>query len=282
MKKTPYFCIIRGGPNYSNILAQELRALGAKVDVLHYSELFPLRVDLELPKWDLIYLRIGGSIRVTFMLTSQLQIMGYKLINNPASIFRTNNKYLGTLLAKKIMRVPKTYLIGKRLQDFQKIPEKLKFPFVIKPVQSIQGKGVEKIDNQKQLDACVAKLTKKELVGYPRFAQECIDYQKSVRVVMVKDKIIDTAYDKPKEGWKCINPNVKPYPLNDRLKRAALGLKKITGQEICMLDVFEKDGDYIFNEINNQCNLSFMQQVTGVNHAKKIAEYLLEEVQNDN
>lgn len=277
MRKIPYICLIRGGPNYSNIIAQQLKNSGAKVDVLHWSELFPLPSCLELPKWHLIYLRIGGAIRVTFMLTSQLQIMGYKLINNPLSIFRTNNKYLGAVLAGKVMEVPKTYLIGKRLKDFQKIPRLLKFPFVIKPVLSIQGKGVVKIENKEQLAKYLDKLDYRKLVGYPRLAQEFITYQRLIRVVMVGQEIIDAAYDEPRDDWKCsvcINPKVKPYPLSEKLKKTARQVKKITGQEICMLDIFEKDGQYIFNEINNQCDLSFMQQATGVNHAKKIASFL--------
>lgn len=278
MSKKPYLSIIRGGPRYTNILAQELEKLGAKVDIHHFSSLFPLSNKLKLPKYDLIYLRIGGSIRVTFTLTTQLEIMGYKLVNNPRSIFLTNNKYLGTVLASKVMKTPKTYLIGKRLEDFNKLKEKLDFPFVIKPLLSIQGKGVAKIENEQQLKEYKNSLSRAKLIGYPRLAQEFINYDKLIRVVMIGDEIIDSAYDQPTNDWKCsvcINPKVKPYPLNDNLKETALKLKKITGQEISMLDIFEKDGEYIFNEINNQCDLSLMHQATGINHAQKIAQYLI-------
>lgn len=281
MSKIPYIAIIRGGPKFTSMIARELESLGAKVDVLHRSEFFPLSNQLNLPAWDLIYLRIGGSMRVTFMLTTQLAIMGYKLVNNPSSIFRTNNKYLATVLIKDVIKTPKTFLIGKKLEDFQKITQFLKFPFVLKPVQSIQGKGVVKIENQSQLNDYVNKITKKELIGYPRFAQEYIIYDKLIRVVMVGDEIIDTAYDQPTTDWKCSvcqNPNVKPYSLNKNIKKIAQQIKKITGQEICMLDIFEKDGNYIFNEINNQCDLSFMQQATGINHARKIAQYLINQI----
>jgi len=277
----PHLSIIRGGSRYSNIITQELKTLGAKVDIYHWSQLFPLPHQLDLPQWDLIYLRIGGAIRVTFMLISQLEMMGYRLVNKPSAIFKTNNKYLGISIVKGIIKVPKTYLIGKRLEDFQKIPQLLNFPFVIKPVLSIQGKGVIKIENKKQLDSYLDKLNRKKLIGYPRFVQEFITYGKLIRVVMVGHEIIDAAYDELRDDWKCsvcLNPNVKPYPVNEKLKKIALKIKDITGQEICMLDIFEKDGQYIFNEINNQCDLSFMSQATGVNHAKKIANYLMSQV----
>lgn len=274
----PYLSIIGGGLRYSQMIAHELKALGAKVDIYLWFQLFPLPHNLDLPRWDLIYLRIGGATRVTFMLTSQLEMMGYRLINKPSAIFKTNNKYLGIALVKEIIRVPKTYLIGKRLEDFQKIPQLLGFPFVIKPVLSIQGKGVLKIENKEQLDSYLNKLNRRKLIGYPRFVQEFIPFEKLIRVVMVGQEIIDAAYDEPKNGWQCsvcLNPNVKPYPLNEKLEKLSFKIKQITGQEICMLDLFEKDGQYIFNEINNQCDLSLMQQATGVNHAKKIAEYLI-------
>ncbi len=274
----PYFSIIGGAPRYSRMIAQELKTLGAKVDIYHWSQLFPLPHNLELPQWDLVYLRIGGAIRITFMLTSQLEMMGYRLVNKPSAIFKTNNKYLGMTLVKEIIKVPKTYLIGKRLEDFQKIPQLLNFPFVIKPILSIQGKGVVKIENQEQLDNYLNKLNQERLIGYPRFVQEFIPFEKLIRVVMVGQEIIDAAYDEPKDGWKCsvcLNPNVKSYPLNEKLKKLSLKVKEVTEQEICMLDLFEKDGQYIFNEINNQCDLSLMQQATGINHAKKIAEYLI-------
>jgi len=274
----PYLSIIGGGPRYSKMIADELKTLGAKVDTYIWFHLFPLPHNLELPQWDLIHLRIGGATRMPFMLTSQLEMMGYRLINKPSAIFKTNNKYLGTSLVKKTIRVPKTYLISKYLKNFQKIPQLLNFPFIIKPIISIQGKGVVKIENQEQLDNYLNKLNRRKLIGSPRFVQEFIPFDKLVRVVMVGQEVIDAAYDKPKDGWQCsvcLNPNVKPYPLNEKLKKISLKVKQVTGQEICMLDLFEKDGEYIFNEINNQCDLSFMQQATGINHAKKIAEYLI-------
>lgn len=275
-----HFAIIGGKKQYSNMIAKELRNLGKKVDILHWTNFFPLSHKLDLPNYDLIYLRIAGTFSVRFVLVTQLELMGYRLINNPRSIFITNNKFLGCSVVKEVIKVPPTFLVSRR-ENLKEVPSKINFPFVLKPIISIGGKGVIKIGNQEQLEEYYKKVDPRRIKKRPVYAQEFVDFDRLVRVIMVGDEVIDAAYDKLEEGdWKCsvcVNPNVKPYPIDKKLRNLALRVKSVTKQEICMLDIFEKDGEYTFNEINNQCDLSYMQQATGINHAGKIAEYLIKE-----
>lgn len=72
-----------------------------------------------------------------------------------------------------------------------------------------------------------------------------------------------------------MNPNVKPYKITDELVDYSFRLKEAFKGDIIVIDVFETKDGFVFNEINNACNLYSMYQATGVNHAKEIAKYLL-------
>lgn len=261
---------------YGEVVAREIRKLGCKVDLKTWSDFFPSPSVLKLPKWDVVWVRPPPFTSTRWFIINQLQIMGYKLVNNPMSIVKTTNKFLGTVVASSVMKTPKTYLILTK-RNLETVVKKIGFPIVVKPVFSSMGRGVEKISSKKELRNYLKMVDERELTRSPILAQEFIEYEKLIRVVMVGNKVIDAAYDFPKDDWKCsvcVNPNVIPYRINKKLRRIALKVKKATGQEISMLDVFEVDGEYVFNEINNACDLGPMQKATGVNHAKEIAKYL--------
>lgn len=260
------------GRRYADLIASYLRKGNIEVDLRSWAECLPLSNIGNFQEWVLIHLRFGG-LYSSLQVIKTFELMGYRLINNPFCIEHTTNKFLGTLVAKQKagVTVPKTYLLDPRIQTEL---NEIEFPIVIKPIMSSEGKNIKKITNKNEYRRLIDNLS----FEGPFLLQELIVFQKLLRIVVVGDKIIDAAYDVPKEGWKatvCLNPNVKPYKITDELVDYSFRLKEAFKGDIIVIDVFETKDGFVFNEINNACNLYSMYQATGVNHAKEIAKYLL-------
>lgn len=261
---------IKGG-KYASLIARELSKFNVKVSMSAWTDFIPLISTYEFPDWDLIHVRFGG-LGASLMLLKALSEYGYRMVNSAWCVEHSTNKFLGTIIAnrKAGVKTPKTFLVDRRFN--LDILKNLEYPLIAKPLMSHQGRLVAKINSFQSLKNYLNSHNENPII-----LQEFINFVKLIRTVVVGDEIIDAAYDVPKEGWRasvCLNPNVKKYSMTPELKEFCYKVAEAFGGEILVIDVFETNEGYFFNEINNACNLYPMQLATGVNHAKSFANYL--------
>jgi RimK family alpha-L-glutamate ligase len=263
------------GERYAQLIASELKKRGTEAFVAPWTYFLPLNTETRLSQWDLIHVRFGG-VKTSLYVIKNLATQNVPIVNSPSCAEYSSNKFLGMLLAEKAqVPVPRSFYVDSYTLAKGEIP-RTEFPVIAKPFFSSQGTDVFKIETRTQLEGNIGKLLSK----YDGIiVQEFLQYSKLIRVILVGDEVIDAAFEIPKNTWKtsvCLNANVKQYPLNDKLTDICFRLKEAFGGEILTIDLFEtKDGQYVFNEINNACNLYKMSLATKVDHAKKIGEYLL-------
>ncbi len=239
--------------------------IGKNVDVLSWRECLVLLNSDSLPEWDLVHVRFGG-LGTSMQMLKALAIEGYTLVNQPFTVEHATNKYLGIKLArKKGIPTPKTYLVDPRFD----IPV-VDLPVIAKPLMSSEGKDVFIVNRTEEFENLP--------FSQPYILQEMVDFTRLVRAVVVGEEVIDAAYDSPTDGFRarvCMNPLVKKVEVTEELKEFSIKVAEAFRGEILVVDAFLTKDGLVFNEVNNACNLYPMQQATGVNHAKIIAEYLL-------
>lgn len=270
MKNIAILHTIRG-KRYTDLIGRELSRLNVNVTIAPWTDFMPLKIAQGFPSWDLLHIRFGG-LGSSLQLIKTLDTLGFDLINNAFCVEYTTNKFLGTLVAEKQAKVktPKTILIDKRFAS--DMLRKINYPVVLKPLMSHQGRYVSKIDSYNQLMDYLSNYRKRIVM-----VQEFVSFNKLFRAIVVGNRVIDLAFEIPKEGWKatvCLNPNVKKHKVTSEIEKFCFKLKTAFKGEILAIDFFETGNGYCFNEINNACNLYHMQKATNVNHAKEIACYL--------
>lgn len=235
-----------------------------KVDVLSWLECLDRINRGQLPEWDLVHVRFGG-LGISLHVIKTLELEGYRLVNSSFCVEHTTNKFLGVKLAERAgVQVPRTWLVDPRFE-----PPDVKMPVVAKPLMSTSGKDVHFILTNGDLRSLS--------FAEPYLLQEVVDFTRLIRIVVVGDRVVDAACDYPVKRWQakvCMNPHVKAVEVSPEIEEFAMRMREASGGEVIVVDVFETEDGLVFNEVNNACNLYPMQQATGVNHAKIIADYL--------
>jgi glutathione synthase/RimK-type ligase-like ATP-grasp enzyme len=209
---------------------------------------------------------------------------GFTIVNSATALFLTSNKYKAQVHAgENKIPVAKTYKVKKT--DVKKVLELLTKHgrLILKPIYS-QGQGIycKKVTDgigDGELAAILESIPGDEIQ-----AQEFIDFEKLIRVIVIGFKAIKdaTIYDNPDKDGKCsvcVNPVIKKYRGgDDDLFELAERTAKAFNARVNFIDFFQTGkGDFILNEINTACNLLFHEQVSGVKINEVIGNFLIEE-----
>ncbi|MHA1300651.1 MAG: ATP-grasp domain-containing protein [Candidatus Helarchaeota archaeon] len=292
MKKIGILCNSIHFSKYAEKVKLAIKENDAEVEVL-FSDKLSINNIKEFD-FDLIYSRLSG-LKWTYEILSQIAINKIPIIPNFEYFRNSQNKYLASVIAERIgIKTPKTYLISTHPQFFQENLELIRdidYPFILKPLySSLTGNFCFKIDNREDLKQRREDLFRchregMDLIGIYDYAliQELITYQKLVRSLVIDGNTIVSGYALPKRNWKCsvcLNPDIQLYK-----KEKGKGLEHINKKvynafrgEIMIVDIFETKNGYVFNECNTACGLFNLEQISGINCAKIIANYLIEKL----
>lgn len=268
------------GQKYADFIAKEINLAG------HYcgiTDIKNLREYLDKNKCSskttLIHSRTAHP-NYTSKVLGGLEERGYKIINSPAAIRLTSDKFNSCIYAiKKDIPCAETIKIDKK-EAIPFVKEKVEIwgRAVVKPMISQgQGEFCFKFDNAdiSQLKE-INKIPTQELV-----VQKFVDYLKLNRVIVIGYGALEKAvfWDEPNQGWKCsvcLNTKIQCYknPPRDLLEFAENVAKKFKA-EISFVDVFSTKDGYVLNEINTACSLIIHERISRYNISKKIADYLL-------
>ena len=267
-------------------LKEEFEKLGAKVEIVK-NDFFPCEI------------KDGKS----FSSLSSLDFCVYldkdeyaiKILENAG--VRTFNGYRGIILCDDKM---KTYMAlsdkGIKMPDtipaplcftegskpdadaLSKVAEKLGYPLVVKECYGSLGNGVYLIKNAKELYE-----TEERLIGKPHLFQRFVSesFGKDVRVLVVGKKVVG-AMKRVSDGDFRSNISSggkgEPYALDEKTVALAEKIADILSLDYCGIDLlFGKDGFYVC-EVNSNAFFKGFEETTGINVAKKYAEYILSEI----
>ncbi len=217
-------------------------------------------------------------------LAERLETAGIRLFNNSKAILLCDNKILMYQeLAKKGVRIPKTYIapktfegLGYTKRDFiNDVVKEIGFPLIVKEAYGSFGEQVYLADNLDALNKII------DQIGYKDFLmQEFIKESKGkdVRMNVVGDQVIVSMLRKNDHDFRSNISNGGHGSLfqpNDDFIALAIKATKALGLDFAGVDVmFGKDGPIIC-EVNSNPQFASTLKATGVNLADYIADYII-------
>jgi glutathione synthase/RimK-type ligase-like ATP-grasp enzyme len=221
----------------------------------------------EIIQYDALFIRETTYVNHhTFRFAKKAQSLGLAVIDDPDSILKCTNKvYLNELLTANKILTPKSYVISKK--DIV-LPDKLKYPFILKQPDGAFSKGVFKINNEPEFrNVCAEMFQKSELLIAQEFLPTAFDW----RVGIIDGQVLYVCkYFMASEHWQIVNWNsahkqqqegdVESISVDQApsgLLKTALKATSLIGKSLYGVDMKEVDGKFYVIEINDNPNIDY-------------------------
>lgn len=160
-----------------------------------------------------------------------------------------------------------------------KISEKINFPIIAKPIVGSKGRGVQKIENQTELNNFVILEEKDKFIF-----QEYISISYDIRVFVVGNKVLGAMKRFVREddfrSNASLGSKVEKMELTDSLINLALKSVQAYGYEVAGVDIVNEGGKEYVLEVNNAPQWSAFKRVTGINPVDEIIKYAINKYNN--
>jgi len=245
----------------------------------------PLRstvLDLSDPKRiaDVAIQRAVSSVRALTS-TAYLEAAGVPTVNTLNTQVICDNKVLTDMaLAKEGLPRPRT-MLAYSMDEALKVPDKLGFPLVVKPIQGSWGRLQALVSD---LEALRGILEYREAMPSPQFKvhylQEYVRKPKrDIRVFVVGDRVPVAIY-RVSENWRtntALGGRAERAQVDQELEELALKAAKAVGGGVLGVDVAEDpQRGYVIIEVNSNVDFKNTYRVTGHDLGKDIVEYAVE------
>ena len=262
---------------YAKRIANAVKRNGVKARVISWCGLgaeSPAAFD---PRSDLIYFRTGSPAAAK--IARSFENAGFGTINDSRYIQLSGNKYLANVMAASgdIPTPVLNVMVEKSNTELISLYLKQNGPMVAKPVISRDmGRYVELLEGEASLHLALG------IPGSHILLQSRVRFDRLVRTIATRKNMMTaaTTFDIVRDGWKatvCENPHAQTYTdVPAELIRLVNKTIRLFGGEIAFIDFFEKDGAFIFNEINHSCGLMHHERITGCPIARYLGKYLAE------
>lgn len=278
---------LKNSLNQSERLKDELEKLGIKVDILR-NRGFNFFIDnndfvSKIDDYDFcIYLDKDKYI------SEILEKQGMRLFNSHNAICVCDDKMCTYIaLAGQGIKLVKTlpgmlcYSNGCSvdIKDVEKVEKEIGYPVIIKECYGSLGKGVYKADNREELMNYM-----NELIFKPHIFQQFIKSSAGVdtRIIVIGGKFYSAMKRISKGDFRSnIELGGEGYKVNLTKEQIANAenVAKILNLDYCGIDMLDgENGEHIVCEVNSNAFFGGIEKVTGVNVAKKYAEYIYNEI----
>lgn len=256
---------------------------GIALEVYTNSEAYLLAEDnLEFPDFILFW---DKDIRLGKLLENK----GAKIFNSPSAIELSDDKYLTYLALKKAsLPVPETiaapmtyHNIGYR-EDFDFVEEygkRLGYPVVIKEVFGSFGEQVYLSENFESAKEVIRKTQCR-----PVIFQKFIAYSsgRDIRINIVGNKAVASMERRSENGDfranLTIGGKMKEITPDEKAISLAVEACKALNLDFGGVDLLYTENGYLICEVNSNAHFKNIMELTGVNIADKIFEYILEQL----
>jgi RimK family alpha-L-glutamate ligase len=237
-----------------------------------------------LEDYDVVFVRgiPGGSLeQIIFRVDvlHRLENAGVRLINSPAAIERTVDKYYtSTLLEDAGLPTPRTVVTEQFDQALAAFHE-LGGDVVVKPLFGSEGRGMVRVSDP---DTAYRALRALELGRYVYYLQEFVPHGcEDIRAFVVGQQVV-AAMVRQGQSWKTnIAQGAKAVPLSPDASLTAIACQaaRVVGADYAGVDILVRQGgDYTVIEVNGIPGWQGLQEVTRADIADEIAAYALRQV----
>jgi RimK family alpha-L-glutamate ligase len=236
-----------------------------------------------LDDYDVLFVRAipGGSLeQIIFRMDAlhSLENAGVRIINSPTTIERTVDKYYTmTLMEDAGLPTPRTIVtegFDEALNAFHELGDDI----VVKPLFGSAGRGMVRISD---IDTAYRVFRALELGRYVYCLQEFVPHGcEDIRVFVVGGKVA-AAMVRQGQTWKTnVAQGAKASPLDpdDTLQEMSILATQSLGAVYAGVDILAIDGGgYTLIEVNGIPGWRKLQEVTGVDLAEHLVDYVLSE-----
>ena len=202
-----------------------------------------------------------------------LEDSGVKIINSPATIEKTVDKYYTSLiLERRGIATPKTTVtesMDKAMEAFNAYGD-----IVVKPLFGCGGKGMVRISDENLAYRTFRAL---EMGRYVYYTQEYIEHgDRDIRVFVVGDRAIASMIREGKTWKTNIAQGGKPrsLELTEDLKDLSVSAAKALGADYSGVDIIKSDKYYVV-EVNSMPAWAGLQKVSKRNISIELADYVI-------
>lgn len=182
--------------------------------------------------------------------------------------------------AKKNIPIPRTiYFVTRDRQRLRAYVDYVGgFPVVLKATGASHGMGVMKLDSWEALFSVVDYVLPRH--DGPVILRQFIDGRESARLIVLGNRVVDSiAYHAPPDDFRSNEgtvPNVTPQRFAAAVEKLAVQAVRVLGLEFGGVDVLLGEGSAMYvTEVNFPCNFARAQQLTGVDIAGQMVDYLV-------
>jgi len=240
-----------------------------------------------LEECDAVFVRgiPGGSLeQIIFRVDvlHRLENAGVQVVNSPAAIERTVDKYYtSTLLEDAGLPTPRTVVTEQFDQALAAFHE-LGGDVVIKPLFGSEGRGMVRVSDP---DIAYRALRALELGRYVYYLQEFVPHGcEDIRAFVVGEQVV-AAMVRQGHSWKTnIAQGARAVPLSADASLTAIACRaaRAAGADYAGVDILVRQGgDYTVIEVNGIPGWQGLQEVTQVDIADQIAGYVLSRAGRD-
>lgn len=168
------------------------------------------------------------------------------------------------------------------LNAIREIGETLSYPVIVKESYGSKGKGVYKADNEKELIDISEKLKTR-----PHLYQRYIGYRTGtdIRAIVIGGKFVCAMLRENKNDFRsniALGGKGKAIIPPESFIKTAEKCAKILNLDYCGVDLlFDKNDEPCVCEVNSNAFIGEIEKVTGVNVAKKYAEYIFKKIRKN-
>jgi len=234
-----------------------------------------------LDDYDVLFVRAipGGSLeQIIFRMDAlhSLENAGVRIINSPTTIERTVDKYYTmTLMEDAGLPTPRT-IVTEGFDEALSAFHELGGDIVVKPLFGSAGRGMVRISD---IDTAYRVIRALELGRYVYCLQEFVPHGcEDIRVFVVGGKVA-AAMVRQGQTWKTnVAQGAKASPLDpdDSLQEMSIIATQSLGAVYAGVDILAIDGGgYTMIEVNGIPGWRKLQEVTGVDLAEHLVDYVL-------
>lgn len=208
---------------------------------------------------------------------SQLESMGIRVINRTAAMFRSCNKVITSqLLSREGIPTPETLFAARFDYDFVNRHFGYK-PFIMKQVEGSLGRNVFLIRNEEAFRAAF------ERTGGYALCQEYVEssFGRDLRVYVLGEKVLGCVMRTSERGFRAnfsLGGHAEAFEPTDEVERLSICSAKALGLEFCGIDLlFGADG-FTICEVNGNAGFRTIWNTSHVDIAEALFRYIDEAV----
>lgn len=278
------YCKLPNFLHQADRLKEELEKLGVSVDIKRNDSFFK-KIDGDgnlvgdMSEYDFcIYLDKDKYM------SHMLEKSGLRLFNSHAAIQACDDKMTtAILLADNGISMPHTmaglicYDANEKVNQnaLDTVERTLGYPMIVKTSYGSLGKGVFKVDDRAELNDVAQKLKCTPHL-YQQFIKE--SFGKDIRVIVIGGKFISAMLRKSDNDFRSnleLGGEGESIDIPDSLKEQCEKISALLGLDYCGIDILIGKDKYYVCEVNSNAFFGGMESVSGINIAKKYAEYIL-------